>query len=138
MNCATSVRWAMCNGGMDLCSRGDASAYGMVNIKYFPEADGVGIAGGKVTYYSGIDYSNYSANQLVRMLKPGDVMASSAGNGHAFLVIGYDSNGIYTAENGQKIRNYKYSDLTNGKETYRLLFLDNYYANPNNRNNLYG
>ena len=138
LNCATFVRWSMCNGGMDLCTRGDNSSYGMVNIKYFPEADVVKIYGQKVTYVHGKDYSNLSADALVRMLKPGDIMGTSAGDGHAIVVIGYDNNGIYTAENGYKIRNYKYSTLTNGQEHYHLFFLDRYYANPKNRNNLYG
>ena len=138
LNCATFVRWAMCNGGMDLCTRGDNSAFGMVNIKYFPEADAVKVNGQKVTYVYGVDYSNLSADALVRKLKPGDIIGSSVSSGHAIVVVGYDDTGIYTAENGYMIRHYKYSTLTNGKEFYRLMFLDRYYDNPKNRNNLYG
>ena len=128
----------MCNGGMDLCSRGDNTAFGMADIKFFPEADAVGIKGSKVNYVYGIDYSNLSASALVRKLKPGDIIASSEGDGHVFVVVGYDDNGIYTAEDGYFMRNLKYSTLTSGKESYRLMFLDRYYANPKNRNNLYG
>ena len=137
-NCATFVHWSMCNGGMDLCSRGDNTAFGMADIKFFPEADAVGIKGSKVNYVYGIDYSNLSASALVRKLKPGDIIASSEGDGHVFVVVGYDDNGIYTAEDGYFMRNLKYSTLTSGKESYRLMFLDRYYANPKNRNNLYG
>ena len=137
-NCATFVHWSMCNGGMDLCSRGDNTAFGMADIKFFPEADAVGIKGSKVNYVYGIDYSNLSASALVRKLKPGDIIASSEGDGHVFVVVGYDDNGIYTAEDGYYMRNLKYSTLTSGKESYRLMFLDRYYANPKNRNNLYG
>ena len=89
-------------------------------------------------YVFGVDYSSYSADQLVRMLKPGDIIADSEGGGHTFVVVGYDDNGIYTAEDGYYMRSIKYSSLTNGKESYRLMFLDRYYANANNRNNLYG
>lgn len=137
-NCATFVHWSMCNGGMDLCSRGDNTAFGMADIKFFPEADAVGIKGQKVNYVYGVDYSNLSADTLVRKLKPGDIVASSEGDGHVFVVVGYDDNGIYTAEDGYFMRNLKYSVLTNGKESYRLMFLDRYYANSKNRNNLYG
>ena len=138
MNCATAVRWAMCNGGMDLCSRGDAGAHSMVNVKYFPEADGVYVQGNKVEHYCGNHLESYGASALVRMLKPGDAIASGEGGGHAFLVIGRDSGGIYTAEDGYFTRYISYSEMTNGKIRYRLLFLDRYYANPANRNNLYG
>lgn len=137
-NCATFVHWSMCNGGMDLCSRGDNTAFGMADIKFFPEADAVGIKGQKVNYVYGVDYSNLSADALVRKLKPGDIIASSEGDGHVFVVVGYDDSGIYTAEDGYFMRNLKYSVLTNGKESYRLMFLDRYYANSKNRNNLYG
>lgn len=137
-NCATFVHWSMCNGGMDLCSRGDNTAFGMADIKFFPEADAVGIKGQKVNYVYGVDYSNLSADTLVRKLKPGDIIASSEGDGHVFVVVGYDDSGIYTAEDGYFMRNLKYSVLINGKESYRLMFLDRYYANSKNRNNLYG
>lgn len=137
-NCATFVHWSMCNGGMDLCSRGDNTAFGMADIKYFPEADAVGIKGSKVSHVYGVDYSNLPASTLVRMLKPGDIIASSEGDGHVFVVVGYDDNGIYTAEDGYYMRNLKYSTLTNGQQSYRLMFLDRYYANPKNYNYLYG
>ena len=138
LNCATFVRWSMCNGGMDLCSSGTAGAHSMTSSTYFPEADGVTIKGKKVTYYSGSNLSNYDVNTILHMIKPGDIMATSEGEGHALVIVGIENDGIYTAENGQYMRNIKFSQITNGKETYRILLLDKYYANPNNRNNLYG
>jgi hypothetical protein len=139
LNCATFVRWAMCNGGMDLCSKGEAGAFGMVNVRYFPEADGVYIKGGVVTHYSGQKaLAKYSAEQLVRMIRPGDAMASNEGEGHAFMVVGYNQNGIYTAEDGYYMRYIRYDTIIKSGTNYLILFLDNYYANTNNRNHLYG
>lgn len=138
LNCATFVRWAMCNGGMDLCTKGEAGSHGMVNKTYFPEADGVQIKSGQVSYYCGEDLTKYSVEQLVRMIKPGDAMASDEGGGHAFVVVGYDQNGIYTAEDGYYMRYIKYTNIISSGINYRVLFLDKYYANSNNRNNLYG
>ncbi len=143
LNCATFVRWSMCNGGMDLCDKGTAGAFSMSSKTYFPEADGVVINGSSVKYYSGTDLTSKSSSELVRMLKPGDI-ASRERNGdpngssqHTFVIIGRDETGIYTANDGYYINKITYSSMTNGEYYYRLLFLDNYYANPNNRNNLY-
>lgn len=138
LNCATFVRWSMCNGGMDLCSRGEASAFAMTNKEFFPEADGVYIKSGKVSYYSGRNFSNYSAEQLFRMIKPGDIMATSEGGGHTFVIVGIDNDGIYTAEDGYFMRYLKFTTLVKSNENQLILFLDNYYANPKNRNNFYG
>ena len=134
LNCATFVRWAMCNGGMDLCSKGEASAFSMSNVKYFPEADGVYIRNGSVSYYSGNNMTGYNANQLVRMIKPGDVLATSS---HTFVIVGIDNNGVYTAEDGYFMRYLKYNDIIYSSNNYRILYLDRYYANHKNRNNLY-
>ena len=124
LNCATFVRWAMCNGGMDLCSKGDAGAFSMINVKYFPEAEGVYIKSGVVSYYSGSKtIVKYSADQLVRRIRPGDVMASNEGEGHAFMVVGYDQNGIYTAEDGYYMRYIKYSTIINSGTNYLILYL---------------
>ena len=138
LNCATFVRWAMCNGGMDLCSKGSAGAHDMTSVKYFPEADGVDIKQGKVTYYSGRNLTGYSAEQLVRMIKPGDIIATGEGGGHTFVVVGIDNNGIYTAEDGYFMRNLSYKHIINNTDGFRILYLDKYYDNPKNRNNLYG
>ena len=77
------------------------------------------------------------------MVKPGDI-AFTARHGdndgssqHTFVIIGKDETGIYTANNGNYINKITYSSMLNGESYYRLLFLDNYYANENNRNNLY-
>ncbi|MBR7042289.1 MAG: DUF5011 domain-containing protein, partial [Bacilli bacterium] len=137
LNCATFVRWAMCNGGMDLCTKGSAGAYSMTSKQYFPEADGVDIVGNRVIYYSGTNLTSYSASYLVRQIKPGDAIAEDTGVGHAFVVVGRDATGIYTAENGSYMRHLAYSTMLNGKVRYRILFLDKYYANTKNRNNLY-
>ena len=143
LNCATFVRWAMCNGGMDLCSRGTAGAFSMTSITYFPEADGVIVNGNSVRYYSGNNLTNYSASQLVRMIQPGDIVAlesnndTNGGSQHTFVVIGRDSTGIYTANDGYWLEKLTYSEMLNGQKYYRILFLDNYYANPANKNNLY-
>ena len=138
LNCATFVRWSMCNGGMDLCSRGAASAFAMTNKQYFPEADGVYVKSGKVSYYTGRNFSSYSAEQVFRMIKPGDIMATSEGGGHTFVIVGIDNNGIYTAEDGYFMRYLKFSQLVSSNENHLILYLDNYFANSKNRNNLYG
>ena len=138
LNCATFVRWAMCNGGMDLCSKGSAGSHDMTSVKYFPEADGVLINGNKVTYYSGRNLTNYSAEQILRMIKPGDAIATGEGGGHTFVVVGIDNDGIYTAEDGYYMRYIKFSTIIKNNVGYRILLLDRYYDNPQNRNNLYG
>ena len=144
LNCATFVGWAMCNGGMDLCNNRSAGAYGMVSTDFFPNADGVYVSGDKVTYYSGnSDLTRYSANQLVRMLKPGDVFARKRLNDpdgssqHAAVIVGVDNTGIYTANDGYFIQKISYSSLLDANMSYRLLFLDKYYDSESNRNSLY-
>ena len=137
LNCATFVRWAMCNGGMDLCTRGSADAFDMASTKYFPEADGVLLKNGTAKNYYGRNLANNTPYTLVRMIKPGDVIATNEGGGHTFVVVGRDKDGIYTAEDGYYMRYIKYSYLAKNSYNYLLLFLDNYYINPNNRNKLY-
>lgn len=140
LNCATFVRWALCNGGMDFCSRGPADALGskgIINEKYFPGADGVDIQGKSVRYYMGNDLTKYGAEALFKMLKPGDVMGSDEGGGHAFVVMGRDDEAVYTAEDGYYTKKRPYKELVNGEHWYRLLFLDGFYANQSNRNHLY-
>lgn len=143
LNCATFVRWSLCNGGMNLCIGGTAGASSMVNVKYFKEADGVIVNGNSVKYYSGNNLTNHSAYELVRMVKPGDLGFRERNNDidgssqHAFVIVGKDETGIYTANNGSYIEKITYSSMLKGEYYYRILFLDNYYANENNRNNLY-
>lgn len=143
LNCATFVRWSMCNGGMNLCFGGSAGASSMANVKFFPEADGVIVNRNSVKYYSGKDLTNYSAYDLVRMIQPGDIAFrerntdTDGSSQHTFVVVGKDETGIYTANNGSYINKITYSSMLDGEFYYRILFLDNYYDNPNNRNNLY-
>ena len=113
------------------------------NKTYFKEADGVTIDGSTVKYYSGTDLTKYSSLELVRMLKPGDIAArsrhgdSDGSSQHTFVILGRDETGIYTANDGYYINKISYSSMINGEYSYRLLFLDKYYDNANNRNNLY-
>ena len=142
MNCATFVGWSMCNGGMDMCTKRSAGAWSMVNKSYFPDADGVLITGSKVEYHSGKDLTGYDARTLVRMIQPGDVVARvdtaySSGSYHAFVIVGKDETGLYTANDGYYMDKVSYSSMTNGDMIYKILFLDNYYANANNKNHLY-
>ena len=143
LNCATFVRWSMCNGGMDLCSRGTAGASSMANVNFFPEADGVIVNRNSVKYYSGKDLTNYSAYDLVRMIQPGDIAFrerntdTDGSSQHTFVVVGKDDTGIYTANNGSYINKITYESMLDGEFYYRILFLDNYYDNEDNRNNFY-
>lgn len=143
MNCATFVRWSMCNGGMDLCSSGTNGAFSMSSTTYFKEANIIAVTGRKVEYKAGDEnLSRLTAEQLIRMIKPGDVIAMadrsySAGTQHTFVVIGVDSTGIYGANDGYFMNKITYSEMLNGSYVYHLLFLDDYYANKANRNNLY-
>lgn len=142
LNCATFVRWSMCNGGMNLCTGGDAGASSMTSKEFFPEADGVTIYGKNVKYYNGMDLSNLSAEVLLRKIQPGDIVFQEIpGNNasqHTYVIVGITSDGIITANDGYYMQKIKYSTMLNGEKRYRILFLDKYYANPNNRNNLYG
>ena len=137
LNCGNFVRWALCNGGMKQCSGGSADA-DMSSLKYIPEADGVYIKGRSVSYYGGTNLVSLGADALVRMIKPGDTMLTNEGGGHTFVVIGRDNNAIYTAEDGYYTRKITYSQMLSGKTQYRILFMDKYYDNIANRNNLYG
>ena len=143
LNCATFVRWSMCNGGMDLCSKGTAGAFSMTSSEYFPGADGVVINGKSVKYYSGTNLTNYDSLTLVKMLKPGDIAARElttdidGSSQHTFVIIGKDETGIYAANDGYYVDKISYSSMVSGEYYYRLLFLDKYYENPNNRNSFY-
>lgn len=137
LNCGNFVRWALCNGGMNQCTGGSADA-DMSSLKYIPGADGVYIKGNSVTYYGGTNLTGYGAAALLRMIKPGDTIMTNEGGGHTFVVIGNDNNAIYTAEDGYYTRKITYSTMLNGKTQYRILFMDKYYDNAANKNNLYG
>ncbi len=144
LNCATFVRWSLCNGGMNLCKGGSSGAYSMTDKANFPGADIINIWGREVKYLAGNDLSKYNPEQLIRMIKPGDVMAhyrpndaDSNASQHAYVVVGVTSDGIITANNGHYMSKIKYSKMLDGEYSYRILYLDNYYKDVKNRNNLY-
>lgn len=141
LNCANFVRWAFCNGGMDLCSKGSAGAFSMTSNTYFPEQTTVEFRGRSV---SGTDprVNSLTLSELVRIAEPGDTITSddnaTGDNDHAMLIVGKDSSGYYIAENGRKTRKISFSSITDGKKRYKLNLLDDYYANSANKNSLYG
>ena len=140
LNCANFVRWAMCNGGMDLCSRGSTFATGMAGVNssedYFPGAIRVKLAP-SFSVLSG-SLSGATKESVLQMIKPGDVLYSDHGGtgNHVMLIVGTDSSSITIAENGRKTRKISHSELTSGSTTYVVLLLDDYYANDSNKNNL--
>lgn len=143
LNCANFVHWAMCNGGMDMCSKGAAGAISMSSKTYFPEGNAFLIEGNNAIYEYGIDLTrSYTVNELIHMAKPGDVLYSadwsdSSSTQHVMIIIGYDNNGLYVAENGQDTRKISYSSITGKDKHYKFVLLDNYYANTNNQNRFY-
>ena len=142
LNCANFVHWALCNGGMDMCTKGSPGATTMSSKKYFPEADSFKIYKRRVTYLYGTDLTAYGADALVRMMKPGDLIHSYEEDNyvktdHIMIVTGVDDSGVYIAENGRKTRKIAYSSFVDGRKTYQIVLLENYYNNPNNQNNLY-
>ena len=142
LNCANFVHWALCNGGMDMCTKGSAGATSMSSQRYFPEADSFNIKGRKVTHKYGTNLTAYGADALLRMIKPGDLLHSYNSDNfeetdHIMVVVGVYSDGIYIAENGRKTRSISYASILNGEKTYQVVLLENYYNNPNNANNLY-
>ena len=138
LNCATFVRWAFCNGGMDLCSKGSTFAQEMTSTTYFPEATKIKLTPGFEVQAGNKNIS--SSSEAVNSIKPGDVLFSNTldgGNGHAMLIVGVSGGGITIAENGRKTRYISNSELTGSSDhTYSVLLLDDYYANNANVNGL--
>ncbi len=140
LNCANYVRWSMCNGGMDLCSRGSTFATGMAGVNsnedYFPGAIRVRLSPSFAVLSGSL--SGASRESVIGMIKPGDVLYSDHGGSgnHVMLIVGTDSNSITIAENGRKTRNIAHSELVSGNMTYVVLLLDDYYANESNKNHL--
>ena len=140
MNCANFVRWSMCNGGMDLCSRGSSFAVDMVKSTYFP---------GEVRIMIGPNFrvvegstSISSAEEAFSNIKPGDVLYSrgypQGGSNHAMVIVGVDGGGITIAENGRKTRRISKGELLGTRDKqYDVILLDAYYSNASNKNNLY-
>lgn len=140
LNCANFVRWAMCNGGMDLCSRGSSFAVEMFSTQYFP--GGVKVRINRSFQIEGGSSSISSSEEAVNNIKPGDVLYSrgyvNGGSNHVMIVVGTNADSITIAENGRKTRKISKSELLNSKEKeYSVLLLDDYYANSNNKNQLY-
>ena len=142
LNCANFVHWALCNGGMDMCTKGAPGATTMSSQKYFPEADSFKIYKRKVTHQYGTDLTAYGADALVRMIKPGDLIhqyksEDLTNTDHIMVVVGIAEDGVYIAENGSNTEKILYTTFMNGDRTYQFVLLENYYNNPNNQNNLY-
>ena len=135
-NCANFVRWSMCNGGMDLCSRGSTYAVGMSSPEYYPGVVKVQLTP-SFRFLSG-SLSSDSKSDVINMIQPGDVLYSDhngEGN-HVMLIVGVSSDSITIAENGKQTRKISKSELTSSGMTYQVLLLDDYYANESNKNNL--
>lgn len=141
LNCANFVHWSLCNGGMDMCTKGSAGASSMTSKHYFPEATSIMIQGNRAIYKWGEDLTkSYSTGEIIRMAQIGDVLYSEHADGtgqHAMVIVGVDDSGIYIAENGRNTRKISYSAITGGSVYYRFVFLDEYYANSANLNDLY-
>lgn len=139
LNCATFVRWSMCNGGMDLCTRGSAFAHEMYDTTYFPEATKVRLSPGFQVLKGNISVS--SALEAYDKIKPGDMLYSdrlSGGANHVMLIVGKHGDVLTIAENGRQTRNISKNQLFGSRDyTYGVLLLDDYYANSANRNSLY-
>ena len=140
LNCANFVRWSMCNGGMDLCSKGSTFAVGMAGVygneDYFPGAVRV-----KLTPSFSVISGNRnitSREEAISMIKPGDVLYSdrNGSSNHVMLIVGVSSDSITIAENGRRSRVIKKSELSSNSMTYIVLLLDDYYSQSSNKNNL--
>lgn len=138
LNCATSVRWALCNGGMDWCTKGSTYAVGMFDASLYPGSV-------RITLYPNFrvtagSTSISSAEEAFDAIKPGDLLFSDnlrGGADHIMLIVGKTDNAINIAENGSKTRNISKSELLgSSQKTYEVMLLDDYYANESNRNSL--
>lgn len=142
LDCATFVRWSLCNGGMNMCipspnTKEASLASSLSKEKYFAGGNAFWLNGDSVKFAFGEDLTKkYNADQLLSMIKPGDIIYNST-QGHIVLVIGTDSTGVYIAENGSKMKKYSFKGMKSGTYEYRILLLDNYYARSSNKNNLY-
>lgn len=137
LNCATFVRWSMCNGGMNTCSASVNTAQGMFSFEYFPGGTMVRLSPG----FNVIgNESVSSASEAIDKIQPGDVLFSnlvSGKAGHVMLVVGKSGDNITIAENGRGTRTLSKDGLLNNKSmTYSVLLLDGYYADSSNMNSL--
>ena len=137
LNCATFVRWSMCNGGMNMCNASVNTAQGIFNFEYFPGGTMVRLSPG----FNVIgNESVSSASEAIDKIQPGDVLFSnlvSGKAGHVMLVVGKSGDNITIAENGRGTRTLSKDGLLNNKSmTYSVLLLDGYYADSSNMNSL--
>lgn len=164
LNCANFVRWSMCNGGMDLCSRGSTFATGMAGVNtnesdFFPGAIRIYINGRSFhsspdvtigdlssgyqqqfssVYNQSTKLDSVDIDKVLSLIQPGDVLYSdvNGGDNHVMVIVGVEDSAIWIAENGRKTRLITYDDLKSGSKNYVVLLLDAYYENSGNRNNL--
>ena len=123
VNCATSVRWAFCNGGMDACR---------------PMSAGANTFAGQLIPQERAIFGASPNGGDVRAGKPGDVISMRAPD-HVGLIVGFCDNGYNVFNTALYIDCLSYSEIQNNKERrYRIHLLDAYYASPANQNNLYG
>ncbi len=139
LNCANFVRWALCNGGMNLCSQGSAFAHEMIYDQYYPGLIKIKTAPFFKVISGETDIS--TSSDAFDQIKPGDVLYSnsvSGGSNHVMLIVGKEDDRIIIAENGRKTRAISKSAITSsgGSMEYIVLLLDGYYNDPQNQNGL--
>ena len=144
LNCATYIRWSMCNGGMDLCDKGSRAAHEMNSTTFFPGAVKIKLSQGFQVLEGTTSIS--SAEEAYNNIKPGDILysenyprdpnATNHGN-HVMLVVGTTDTTITIAENGRDTRVISKSGLLSPSGLqYGVLLLDDYYANSANLNKI--
>ena len=143
-SCAGYVRWALCNGGMNQCNEGTTNgAVTMASNGYLKGGDSFEVYGNTLVYKYGNNLTYLGINNLLHMVQPGDIVRryrkedTTGHSEHVMLIVGKDDNYIYYAENGDEIKRVSYSKISDGEFAFQFVLLDNYYANPNNQNNLY-
>lgn len=144
LNCASFVRWSMCNGGMDLCTGGSNGAESMSSQKFLPGIKLFWIKGGKLVKDNNMTedvIKGRDANELLKSMKPGDVVYSNNMSGsnasHIMLIVGVDDIGLWLADNGDRVQRRSYSTFLARDKMYKFGILDDYYSNAQNKNDLY-
>ena len=138
LNCATSVRWALCNGGFNHCTGGSTYAIDYYSSKFLPGAIRIDLYPTFRVWEGSTDIS--SSEEAFDAIKPGDLLFSdnlSGGADHIMLIVGKTDDAINIAENGRGTRNISKSELLgSSQKMYGVVLLDDYYANPDNQNSL--
>ena len=136
LNCATFARWSMCNGGLDYCDRGYATAPKMLGVDsttYLTDAVKIEVSYGfRINPFSApTDIS--SVDEALDKLQIGDMLFSNnGGNHHAMVIVGKTDEGVTIAENGKNTRKISYNVLKHGEKVYTLVLMDNIYENEQN------